>query len=135
MKNIKIINRRTSEDRLEFYKTYFRLTDKQKYNKEHKPEIMIYVCDFIDNGTDENGDEILYTNSSYMLCSAIWQESDDSEYYKEHWRADIDNVELETYNVYEALAYWHIKTLELGGNFTQLKRLYQKGMLKPKPNK
>jgi len=128
MKNIKTINGRTSEDRWEFYKKYFRLTDEEKYNKEHKPKIIVFVCDFIDNGTDDEGNDILYTDMSYMLCPAIWEEADDSEYYKEHWRADTDNVEFETHNVYEALAYWHKK--KIGGDFAQLVRLYNEGKLK-----
>lgn len=128
MKNIKTINGRTSEDRWEFYKKYFRLTDEEKYDAENKPKIMICICEYQDNATDADDNEILYTDTSYMFCSAIWEDSESCEYYREHWTQDIDNVEFETHNVYEALAYWHKK--KIGGDFAQLVRLYNEGKLK-----
>ena len=130
MKNIKTINNCTSENRWEFYKKHFQLSDDKKYDAENKPQIMIYICEYIDNATDLNVNEILYTDTSYMLCPAIWQDSEGCEYYREHWKADYDNVEFETFNVYEALAYYYIKVCKIDADLKTIAELFKNGRLK-----
>lgn len=134
MKNIKTINNCTSENRWEFYKKHFQLSENEKYDAENKPKTMIYICEYCDNASDSDDNEIPYSDTSYMFCPPIWEEDEGCEFYREHWTADIDNVEFETFNLYEALAYYYLKVLNFGTDELEtVTRLFKQGKLTARP--
>ena len=132
MKNKQIEN--TGEDRHEFYGKYFKLSDNEKHDKQTKPKTMIYICEYCDNATDCDDNEIPYSDTSYMFCPAIWEEDEGCEFYIEHWTADVNNVEFETYNRFEALAYYYLKVLNFGTDELEaVTRLFKDGKLTARP--